>query len=129
MSTFSLAAHSSHRVLEALFAPGTQWSQKPIESLPAAWAPRTYGIAMTTVEVAARKRRRVILLLSMMQSSHGVPPGRRRFCRGFRPRTRSASRLTGRKLRSNTPRLSVEISAEARIERVPGAAQHEVVRC
>jgi len=42
-------------------------------SLPAAWAPRTYGIAMTAVEVAARKRRRVILLLSMMQSSHGVP--------------------------------------------------------
>src|SRR5215467_8941346 len=73
MSTFSLAAHSSHRVLEALLAPGTQWSQKPIESLPAAWAPRTYGIAMTAVEAAAKKRRRVILLLSMMQSSQGVP--------------------------------------------------------
>src|SRR5262249_42918281 len=63
MSPFSLAAHSSHWVLEALLAPGTQWSQKPIESLPAAWAPRTYGIAMTAVEAAAKKRRRVILLL------------------------------------------------------------------
>ena len=35
-STFSLAAHSLTRALVALLAPGTQWSQKPIDSLPAA---------------------------------------------------------------------------------------------
>ena len=34
-------------------APGTQWSQKPIDSLPAAWAPRTKGAAIMVAEAAA----------------------------------------------------------------------------
>src|SRR6516225_3065796 len=110
-STFSLAPHSSHKVWDALLAPGTQWSQNPIESLPAAWAPRTYGMAMTAVEVAARKRRRVILLLSMMQSSHWVPALAPPISAGaVARRPVQLHAVTGRKLRSNSPRLSVEIS-------------------
>src|SRR2546423_4652795 len=52
-STFSLAAHSSTSALEVLLAPGTQWSQKPIASLPAACAPRTYGAATSAVVARA----------------------------------------------------------------------------
>jgi hypothetical protein len=33
---FCFSAHSLQRSVEALLAPGTQWSQKPIESFPAA---------------------------------------------------------------------------------------------
>src|SRR4051812_42197414 len=41
------------RAVEALFASGTQWSQSPIESLPAAWAPRTYGAVIIAADVSA----------------------------------------------------------------------------
>src|SRR5262245_55217569 len=114
MATFSLAAHSSHNVLDALLAPGTQWSQNPIESLPAACAPRTYGIARIDAAVVARNRRRVNLLLRMMQSSLGSHSGAAEFCAtGFDCRWRLVwlHAVTGRKLRSNSPRVSVEICA------------------
>src|SRR5262245_58046705 len=61
-STFSFAAHSCTSASEALLAPGTQWSHKPIVSLPAACAVRTRGaaiVAAAAAVVAAMKRRRV----------------------------------------------------------------------
>src|SRR5712692_10850855 len=56
----------------ALLAPGTQWSHKPSDSLPAAWEPRTCGMATRAeaAAVVARKRRREILLVRM-----GSPSG------------------------------------------------------
>src|SRR5260370_14799066 len=56
----------------ALLAPGTQWSHKPSDSLPAAWEPRTYGMATRAeaAAVVARKRRRETLLVRM-----GSPSG------------------------------------------------------
>src|SRR5438105_15481860 len=47
----------------ALLAPGTQWSHRPTESLPAACEPRTCGMARNAeaAAVVARKRRRVTL--------------------------------------------------------------------
>src|SRR5262245_44084485 len=61
MSTFSFAAHSSHSAFDALLPPGTQWSQKPTDSFPAACAPRTCGMASAAAvaAVVCRKRRRV----------------------------------------------------------------------
>jgi hypothetical protein len=58
-----LSAHSSVRDCVALLAPGTQWSQKPIESLPAALAVRTNGAAsiVDAAAVVATNRRRVSL--------------------------------------------------------------------
>jgi hypothetical protein len=53
-------------------APGTQWSQKPIESLPAAFAVRTNGAAIIVADAAAvvaTKRRRLILVFFMGTSS------------------------------------------------------------
>ena len=44
---------------EALLAPGTQWSQKPIDSLPAAFAVRTKGAATSAVVVSAVLSRNV----------------------------------------------------------------------
>ena len=38
-STFSLSAHSWQSLARTSFAPGTQWSQNPQASLPAAYAP------------------------------------------------------------------------------------------
>jgi hypothetical protein len=38
---------------QALFAPGTQWSQKPIASLPAAWADRTNGAVINAADDSA----------------------------------------------------------------------------
>src|SRR5882757_2519268 len=64
-STFSFSAHSFTAFSVALLAFGTQWSQKPTESLPAAWAPRTKGAATIAVDraaVLATKRRRLTLL-------------------------------------------------------------------
>src|SRR6266478_6812099 len=52
MSTFSFAAHSRHSCSRGAVAFGTQWSQKPQESLPAAKAPCTNGAA-TAVEANA----------------------------------------------------------------------------
>src|SRR5215510_1695031 len=68
MSTFSFAAHSSHSAFEALLPPGTQWSQKPTESFPAACAPRTCGMASAAAvaavaAVVCRKRRRVCVVV------------------------------------------------------------------
>ena len=60
MSTLFLAPHSSHRALEALLPPGTQWSQNMIDSLPAACAVRTNGaaiIAEAAADVATNCRR------------------------------------------------------------------------
>jgi hypothetical protein len=54
--------------LDALFPPGTQWSQKPIDNLPAALAVRTKGAAIIVADAAAvvaTKRRRVILFFFM----------------------------------------------------------------
>src|SRR5262245_28232616 len=66
MSTFSFAAHSSMSALEATLALGTQWSHKPIDSLPAACAVLTKGVVMTVADAAAvveTKRRREIYAL------------------------------------------------------------------
>src|SRR5260370_41122162 len=52
ISTFSFAAHSRQSCSSGGVAVGTQWSQKPQESLPAAKAPRTKGAA-TAVEARA----------------------------------------------------------------------------
>src|SRR5689334_12699780 len=71
-STFSFAAHSSTRVLVATFAPGTQWSQKPIESFPAACAPRTYGAAMSAVVASAA----VFSALRRVNERIEIPPFR-----------------------------------------------------
>src|SRR5262249_11302036 len=65
MSTFSFAAHSSHNAFDALLPPGTQWSQNPTESFPAACAPRTCGVARAAAvaAVVCRKRRRVCVVV------------------------------------------------------------------
>src|SRR5215831_13287907 len=52
-STFSFAAHSWINASEVLLASGTKWSQKPIESLPAACAVLTNGAAIIVVDAAA----------------------------------------------------------------------------
>src|SRR6516165_3156930 len=52
-STFSLAAHSLTSSVEAVFAPGTQWSHNMSDSLPAAWAVRTNGAASVAADAAA----------------------------------------------------------------------------
>src|SRR4051812_45557768 len=52
-STFSFSAHALETASAALLAPGTQWSQKPIESLPAAYAPRTKGAESSAVDARA----------------------------------------------------------------------------
>jgi len=43
--TFSFSAQVLHKSRRTLPAPGTQWSQTPIDSAPAAWAPCTNGAA------------------------------------------------------------------------------------
>src|SRR5215831_5297181 len=56
---------------DPLLAPGTQWSQKPTVSLPAACAPRTKGAATKAVDAAAvptANRRRVIFDEAMFSS-------------------------------------------------------------
>src|SRR5215467_7605521 len=62
-STFSFAAHSWINASDVLLASGTKWSQKPIESLPAACAVFTNGAAIIVVvdaaAEAAMNRRRV----------------------------------------------------------------------
>src|SRR6516164_6445688 len=62
-STFSFAAHSWINASDVLLASGTKWSQKPIESLPAACAVLTNGAAIIVVvdaaADAAMNRRRV----------------------------------------------------------------------
>src|SRR6478752_4300650 len=70
-STFSFSAHSLTAFSVAALAPGTQWSQKPIDNLPAAWAPRTNGAATIAVAMAepAIRRRREILLDCMLNYS------------------------------------------------------------
>src|ERR1700730_9345846 len=60
-STFSFAAPSLASGLVGSLAPGTQWSQNPIDTLPAACAERTNGAATTAADAAddvATKRRR-----------------------------------------------------------------------
>src|SRR5262245_49012182 len=78
-STFSLAAHSSVSVCVILLAPGTQWSQNPIEILPAALAVRTNGAAIMVADAAAvvaMKRLRVILFCVISVSSFSDPAAR-----------------------------------------------------
>ena len=77
-STFSLSAQARTMSSVALLAPGTQWSQKPIDRLPAAFASRTNGAA-TNVDAAAvvcRKRRRVTLSFAMDFPPVGFPTHR-----------------------------------------------------
>src|ERR1051326_4136268 len=68
-STFSFSAHSLTAFSVALLAPGTQWSQKPTEILPAAYAPRTNGGATRAVDTAAARatKRRRLTFLERMQ--------------------------------------------------------------
>src|SRR5215467_6436151 len=61
-STFSFSAHALQISPKTLPAPGTQWSHAPIESLPAANAPRTNGdgkVAAAEAAAVARIVRRV----------------------------------------------------------------------
>src|SRR5204862_6332770 len=82
-STFPFSAHARTAFSVAALAPGTQWSQKPIDSLPAAWAPRTNG-APTIADartVPAITRRREIFLETMpptpcYRPSNGALPDR-----------------------------------------------------
>src|ERR1700681_3505952 len=68
-STFSLPAHSLHSLVITSLAPGTQWSQKATPSWPAAWAPRTKGVAARAVAAIAAvpsTRRRVIVFSAIL---------------------------------------------------------------
>src|SRR5205807_7904593 len=47
------AAHSLHSLVSVSLAPGTQWSQKPTLSVPAAKAPCTKGAASAVALAAA----------------------------------------------------------------------------
>src|SRR5436189_281695 len=75
-STLFLSAHSWQILRIGSSAVGTQWSQNPQESLPAAWAPRTNGAAMTTLEAAAavRSTARLVKLLGIFppKSTAGI---------------------------------------------------------
>src|SRR6202035_679823 len=53
ISTFSFAPHSRQSCSRGAVAVGTQWSQNPHESLPAAKAPRTKGAAIAVEASAA----------------------------------------------------------------------------
>src|SRR6516165_10879584 len=83
MSTFSLAAHSWQSFVKVSLAPGTQWSQKPTESLPAAKAPRTKGDASAVVAAVCKSVRRVSRVFPI-RASHGCRGGgtRRGRCTG-----------------------------------------------
>jgi hypothetical protein len=64
------------RSVLVLLAPGTQWSQKPIESLPAAFAVRMYGAVINAADdsaVAATNCRRESFLRDMIYSLPGEP--------------------------------------------------------
>src|SRR5581483_10096978 len=105
-STFSFSAHSLTSACVALLAPGTQWSQKPIDSLPAAPAVRTNGAAIMVAEAAAvlaTKRRREILLFFIFK----CPPM-------SRPRRPVAGRLRP---------LSVRLTAHEALELAHGPGQ------
>src|SRR6185295_8703906 len=52
-STLFLSPHSLQILSRALLAPGTQWSQQPSESEPAAWTPLTYGAVIAAAEPRA----------------------------------------------------------------------------
>src|SRR3954464_15494643 len=64
-STFSFSPHSLMSAEVASLALGTQWSQKPTDSLPAACAPRTNGAATRPRAVPATTTRRETLDCSM----------------------------------------------------------------
>src|SRR5215471_3420611 len=72
MSTFSFSAHSWQSLVSVSLAPGTQWSQKPTESFPAAKAPRTKGVAMVVSAAVCNSLRRVSALVFMLSSN--LPP-------------------------------------------------------
>src|SRR5260221_13816461 len=66
-STFSFSAQTLAMASMPLLAPGTQWSQNPTDSLPAAYAPRTNGAATRADERAAfletKQRLQIVHLL------------------------------------------------------------------
>src|SRR5262245_16309423 len=75
-STFSFAAHSWIKASDVLLASGTKWSQKPIESLPAACAVLTNGAAIIVVDAAAdvaMNRRRLNIFPLMVFAPFLVP--------------------------------------------------------
>src|SRR5438132_13771079 len=79
-STFSFAAHSWINASEVLLASGTKWSQKPIESLPAACAVLTNGAAIIVADAAAdvamnRRRVNVFLFIVFAPSFAGPANG------------------------------------------------------
>src|SRR5277367_6306336 len=59
MSTFSFAAHSLHSFVSASLALGTQWSQNPTLSFPAAQAPGTNGDETAAAAAPCKTVRRV----------------------------------------------------------------------
>jgi hypothetical protein len=82
-------------------APGTQWSQRPIDSLPAACAVRTNGVAIMLADAAvAMNRRRVSALLFLLIIAF-LPcflPGRGSTASGW-PNCRAGSRAGKGRLR------------------------------
>ena len=91
-------------------APGTQWSQKPIASLPAACGCADMGMATAQPEAAvvARKRRRVSLLSSMAHLSRWFARAELPFVATVDVATAAGfTSVTGAKLRSKPLRLSV----------------------
>jgi hypothetical protein len=69
-STFSLSAHSRQSLLSMSFAPGTQWSQNPTLSLPAAWALRTNGAVTAASARYYRERFEALTGRSLRQCPH-----------------------------------------------------------
>src|SRR5215475_11545657 len=63
-STFSFSAHALQISPKTLPAPGTQWSHAPIESLPAANAPRTNGDGKVAAAEAAAVFARIVRRVS-----------------------------------------------------------------
>src|SRR5262245_35516951 len=75
-------------VSEVLLAPGTQWSQRAIDSFPAACALLTNGAARIVPDAAAdvaMNRRRVNVCLFISDSSNLVRRGTKRRQRGHVP--------------------------------------------
>src|SRR4051794_33514445 len=120
-STFSLSAHSWTILRITSLAPGTQWSQNPTLTLPAAWAPRTNGVANIAAAPAASRLRLVTLfaVISTPVGLRSVPAGKR----PLRPAGAAVGRYCGRKLRRRAALHSAGLAGRAvgRSEQALGA--------
>src|SRR5215204_3960829 len=74
-STLFLSAHSWQSLRIGSSAVGTQWSQKPQASLPAACAPLTNGVASAVVEASAApvfSRVRLVKIVMLPPNEHSA---------------------------------------------------------